>query len=184
MFAFGYWSFTQKQSVHFLTFFFLLMLFLFAFFFGGFPFVRRRFKFHFTSSRCTGLLRLYGQSLARFTGSGTSQSPYKCNCKNNSKLLTSRDPGIPGHLGIPGHSGTPGHPGTPGSYKQALIVHNCSIPCSDEQTLDNFTTLEDSSKRSRLNSPIEDEEDDDMDQYPSDPEFGKQADLFLSIKYI
>ena len=58
-------------------------------------------------------------------------------------------------------------------------MHDCSLPCSDEQTSDNFTTLEDGSKRSRLNSPIEDDEDDDMDQYPSDPEFGKQADLSI-----
>ena len=84
------------------------MLFLFAFFLGGgFPLVRRRFKFHFTSSRCTGILRLYGQSLSRLTGisvasTGTSRSPYKRNRENNSKLSTSRDPG------------------TPGSYKQAL----------------------------------------------------------------
>ena len=63
------------------------MLLLFAFFLGGFPFVRRRFKFHFTSSRCTGILRLYGQSLSR--------SPYKRNRENNSKLSTSRDPGTP-----------------------------------------------------------------------------------------
>ena len=28
--------------------------------------------------------------------SGTSRPPYKRNCRNNSKLLTSRDPGIPG----------------------------------------------------------------------------------------
>ena len=43
------------------------MLFLFAFFLGGFPLsdVVTRFKFHFTSSRCTGILRLYGQSLSR-----------------------------------------------------------------------------------------------------------------------
>ena len=48
---------------------------------------------HFTSSRCTGILRLYGQSLSRLTrisvaSTGTSRSPYKCNCKNNSKLST------------------------------------------------------------------------------------------------
>ena len=44
------------------------MLFLLAFFFLRFSLVARRFKFHFTSSRCTGILRLYGQSLSRLTG--------------------------------------------------------------------------------------------------------------------
>ena len=33
----------------------------FCFLFGRFSLVRRRFKFHFTSSRCTGMLRLYGK---------------------------------------------------------------------------------------------------------------------------
>ena len=40
----------------------------FCFLFGRFSLVRRRFKFHFTSSRCTGIFRLYGQSLSRLTG--------------------------------------------------------------------------------------------------------------------
>ena len=95
------------------------MLFLFqCFLFGRFSLVKRRFKFHFTSSRCTGILRLYGKSLSRLTGISVAstgipvhrdvRSPYKRNRENNSKLSTSRDPG------------TPGRPGTPGSYKQAL----------------------------------------------------------------
>ena len=92
------------------------MLYLFAFFFGRIFLVRRHFKFHFTSSRCTGILRLYGQSFSRLTGisvasTGTSRSPYKRNRENNSKLSTS----------LSRYTGISACPGTPGSYKQALV---------------------------------------------------------------
>ena len=78
------------------------MLFLFAFFFGGFPL--SYVVLNFISRRCTGILRFYGQSLSRLT--------YKRNCKTNSKLLTSQDPGITG------------------SYKQALYNMDkvCNFP--------------------------------------------------------
>ena len=84
----------------------------FCFLFGRSFHVRRRFKFHFTSSWCTGILRLHGQSLSRLTGisvasTGTSRSPYKRNRENNSKLSTSRDPGRPGHPGTRDHINRP-----------------------------------------------------------------------------
>ena len=101
------------------------MLFLFAFFFGGFALSANVLNFSSLHPRVPGycvymdkhLSRLIGISIASTgTRSGwTFRSPYKHNCENNSKLSTSRDLGVPG------------------SYKQALsflsslfIIHDQS----------------------------------------------------------
>ena len=52
---------------------------------------------------------------AACSGSWLLQSPYKHNCKNNSKLSTNRD------------LGEPRYPNIPGSYKQALSIFTVAI---------------------------------------------------------
>ena len=106
------------------------MLFLFAFFFWGFPLSHVVLNFISLHSGVLGYCVYMDKLCPAWPGSrllqpesrsgGTSRSPYKRNCKNNSKLLTSRDPGIPGH------------PAIPRSYKQALNLNNttiCALKC-------------------------------------------------------
>ena len=84
-----------------------------------FSLVRRRFKFISLHPGVPGYCVYMGKVCPAWPGSrllqpgsrssGTSRSPYERNCKNNSKSLTSRDPGIPG------------------SYKQTLRVELWTI---------------------------------------------------------
>ena len=101
------------------------MLFLFAFFFGGFALSANVLNFSSLHPRVPGYCVYMDKHLSRLTrisiastgtrSAWTFRSPYKHNCENNSKLSTSRDLGVPG------------------SYKQALsflsslfIIHDQS----------------------------------------------------------
>ena len=82
------------------------MLFLFAFFFGGFALSANVLNFSSLHPRVPGYCVYMDKHLCRLTGISiastgtrpgwTFRSPYKHNCENNSKLSTSRDLGVPG----------------------------------------------------------------------------------------
>ena len=101
------------------------MLFLFAFFFGGFAWLDNVLNFSSFHPGCTGILRLYAQKFGPLAGLGSwllqpkSRSGglhiNKCNCENmaenykQAEIPVYRDPSMLGHHGIPV------------SYKQALV---------------------------------------------------------------